>query len=132
MIAGALTGGVGLAAGLAFSGGRYEYVDAYNVPAPKMKYKGDELQKLQSSGVHIIIVEKARKGISTVDEVKDARESCKSIAAPPAPQSATATTTTAAAAPQQSATAPNATTPPQPPQKQEEPLGDVARRYQKK
>jgi hypothetical protein len=37
-------------------------------------------QKLQSNGTHIIIVEKAKKGIPTADEVKDARESCKSIA----------------------------------------------------
>jgi hypothetical protein len=127
MIAGVLTGGVGLAAGLAFSGGKYEYVDAYNVPNPKMKYKGDELQKLQSSGVHIIIVEKAKKGISTADEVKDARETCKSLPPPPAPQP----TTVPAKATQQPVPAPAvAATAPQPAQKQEEPLGDVARRYQ--
>jgi len=98
MIAGALTGGVGLAAGLAFSGAKYEYVDAYNVPNPKMKYKGDELQKLQANGTHIIIVEKAKKGVSTADEVKDARESCKSIATTPPAQPTTAPATPARAA----------------------------------
>jgi hypothetical protein len=130
MIAGALTGGIGFAGGLAFSGAKYEYVDAYNVPNSKMKYKGSELQKLQSSGVHIIIVEKAKKGISTADEVKDARESCKSIATTPPPQpTATAPATHAPATPQQSASANETTTPLQPPQKQEESLGDAARRY---
>lgn len=128
MIAGALTGGIGLGVGLAASGAKYEYVDAYNVPNPKMKYKGDELQKLQANGTHVIIVEKAKKGISTAEEVKDARESCKSIAAPPPAQPTTAPATTAAPVPQQSAAALTTAAP----QKQEEPLGDVARRYQQK
>jgi hypothetical protein len=126
MIAGVLTGGVGFASGLAFSGAKYEYVDAFNVPNAKMKYKGSELQKLQSEGVHIIIVEKAKKGISTAEEVKDARDSCKSIAATPPPQATTVPATSAV--PQQSATTPTAA--PQPPQKQEESLGEVARRNQ--
>jgi hypothetical protein len=130
MIAGVLTGGIGFAGGLAFSGAKFEYVDAYNVSNPKMKYKGSELQKLQSSGVHVIIVEKAKKGISTADEVKDARDSCKSIAATPPPQpTTTAPATTAPATTQQSASPNVTTTPLQPPQKQEESLGDAARRY---
>lgn len=76
MIAGVLTGGVGLAAGLAFSGGRYDYRDSYNLPPSdvKMKYKGPELQKLQQNGVHIIVVNKKDK---TGDEVKDARTACQ-------------------------------------------------------
>ncbi len=130
MIAGVLTGGIGLAGGLALSGAKYEYVDGYNVPKVKMKYKGKELQKLQSEGVHIIIVEKAKKGISTADEVKDARESCKSIAATPPPEPAMAPATTGPATPQQSASPNVATTLPQPQKQRESPLGDVARKYQ--
>src|SRR5438105_8438013 len=72
MIAGELTGGIGLAAGAAFSGGRYEYRDSTNLnPSDmKMKYKGPELQKIQQKGVHVIIVNKKDK---TGDEVKSAR-----------------------------------------------------------
>src|SRR3977135_3365721 len=47
MIAGALTGGIGFAAGAAFSGAKYEYADSYNLTATKPKYKGKELEKLQ-------------------------------------------------------------------------------------
>ena len=82
------------------------------------------LQKLQSSGVHIIIVGKSKKGISTAEEVKDARESCKSIAATPPPQPTTAPA--ASVAPQQSVTVAPAA--PQTPQKREESLGDAARK----
>lgn len=81
MIAGVLTGGVGLAAGAAFGGGRYEYRDAFNLPAGdvKTKYKGPELQKLEQSGVHVIVVDKHDK---TGAEVRDARASCQSLTAP--------------------------------------------------
>jgi hypothetical protein len=81
MIAGALTGGIGLAAGATFSGGRYEYRDAFNLPASdiKTKYKGPELQKLEQRGVHVVVVNKHDK---TGVEVKDARESCQSMTAP--------------------------------------------------
>jgi hypothetical protein len=78
MIAGALTGGIGLAAGLAFSGAKYEYADSYNLTGTKPKYKGKELEKLQSEGVHVIVVNK--KTAST--EMDSARNSCKSSAAP--------------------------------------------------
>jgi len=76
MIAGVLTGGIGLAAGAAFSGGRYEYRDSYNLPASevKVKYKGPELQKLDQQGVHVIVVDKKDK---TGAEVKDARTACQ-------------------------------------------------------
>jgi hypothetical protein len=80
MIAGALTGGIGLAAGAVFSGGRYEYRDSFNL-APgevKVKYKGPELQKLQQQGVHVIVVDKKDK---TDAGVKDARASCQSLTA---------------------------------------------------
>lgn len=76
MIAGALTGGVGLLAGAAFSGGRYEYRDSIGVPAQdvKMKYKGPELKKLQGNGYRIIVVNKKD---TTGTEVNTARSSCK-------------------------------------------------------
>jgi len=81
MIAGVLTGGIGLAAGATFSGGRYEYRDAFNLPASdiKTKYKGPELQKLEQRGVHVVVVNKHDK---TGVEVKDARDSCQSMTAP--------------------------------------------------
>jgi hypothetical protein len=78
MIAGALTGGIGLAAGLAFSGAKYEYADSYNLTGTKPKYKGKELEKLQSEGVHVIVVNKK----SASGEMESARGSCKSSAAP--------------------------------------------------
>src|SRR5450755_4726582 len=72
MIAGVLTGGIGLAAGAAFSGGRYEYRDSFsmNPSDVKMKYKGPELQKLEQNGIHVIVVNKKDK---TGDEVGSAR-----------------------------------------------------------
>jgi hypothetical protein len=85
MIAGALTGGIGLAAGAAFSGGRYEYRDSFNVPASeiKTKYKGPELQKLEQEGVHVVVVNKKD---TTGSEVASARASCQSMITPtPAP-----------------------------------------------
>lgn len=76
MIGGVLTGGIGLAAGAAFSGGRYEYRDSYNLPASdvRVKYKGPELQNLEQRGVHVIVVDKKDK---TGAEVRDARSSCQ-------------------------------------------------------
>jgi hypothetical protein len=76
MIGGALAGGVGLAAGLAFSGGRYEYRDSYNLPPSdvKTKYKGPQLQEMEKQGVHVIVVNKKDK---TGVEVKDARAACR-------------------------------------------------------
>jgi hypothetical protein len=81
MIAGALTGGIGLAAGGAFSGGRYEYIESFGLTGTKMKYKGPELQKLQEQGVHIITVNKKASG----EEIKSARESCTTPTAPAQP-----------------------------------------------
>jgi hypothetical protein len=134
MVAGVLTGGVGMALGGAFSGGRYEYVDGVNFSSPKMKYKGGELQKLQEQGVHIIVINKK----AAADETTSARESCKdfvqqSRAAAPAqaavpaqtvpPQVPPASQGTTAAPPAQSLNAP---TPSEP---QQQSLGDAARRY---
>lgn len=84
MIAGALTGGIGLAAGGAFSGGRYEYVESFGLTGTKMKYKGPELQKLQEQGVHIITVNKKASG----EEIKSARESCTTGTPTAPPQAA--------------------------------------------
>jgi len=90
MIAGALTGGIGFAAGAAFSGAKYEYADSFNMTSTKPKYKGKELEELQRSGVHVIVVNK--KTAST--EMDSARNSCKSLApvavAAPAPVAAVA------------------------------------------
>jgi hypothetical protein len=97
MIAGALTGGIGFAAGAAFSGGRYEYVDGVNVASPKMKYKGSELQKLTEQGVHVVVVNKKAKE----DETKSARESCQAFVqqnSHPAAASTSATISTATVA----------------------------------
>jgi hypothetical protein len=61
-------------AGLAFSKGeRFEYVDSVNFPESRLKYKGDELQKLKDTGVHVIVVNKDASG----DEIQSARSSCK-------------------------------------------------------
>jgi len=98
MIAGALTGGIGFAAGAAFSGAKYEYADSYNLTATKPKYKGKELEKLQSEGVHVIVVNKKTASA----EMESARNSCKSSAAP--------TSTTQAVQP----AAPQAAPPPAP------------------
>lgn len=98
MIAGVLTGGIGLAAGAAFSGGKYEYADSYNLPTTKPKYSGGELTKLQSAGVHVIVVEKKTASA----EMDSARNSCKSSAAPAAQavQAPAATAVSAVPAPQ--------------------------------
>jgi hypothetical protein len=78
MIAGVLTGGIGLAAGAAFSGGKYEYADSFNLGATKPKYTGKELEKLQSEGIHVIVVEKKTASA----EMESARNSCRTSSAP--------------------------------------------------
>ena len=112
MIAGALTGGIGLAAGAAFSGAKYEYADSYNVTTTKPKYSGKELGKLQSEGVHVIVVNKKTASA----EMESARNSCKSSAAPTpqevpaaAPQAAPALATPVSAPTTQAAPAPAVT-----------------------
>ena len=82
MIAGALTGGIGFAAGAAFSGAKYEYADSFNMTGTKPKYKGKELEQLQSQGVHVIVVNKKTASA----EMDSARNSCKSSTAAPVPQ----------------------------------------------
>ena len=78
----ALTGGIGFAAGAAFSGAKYEYADSFNMTGTKPKYKGKELEQLQSQGVHVIVVNKKTASA----EMDSARNSCKASTAAPAPQ----------------------------------------------
>lgn len=75
MIAGALTGGIGFAAGAIAGGAKYAYRDSFNLPQDDLreKYKGKELQKIQASGVHVVIVSAKDK---TGSEIDDARKSC--------------------------------------------------------
>ena len=120
MIAGALTGGIGFAAGAAFSGAKYEYADSFNMTSTKPKYKGKELEELQRSGVHVIVVNK--KTAST--EMDSARNSCKSLApvavAAPAPVAAVAPTPASSPAVPQPPTTQTISTP-------EPGLGEAAR-----
>lgn len=92
MIAGALTGGIGFAAGAAFSGAKYEYADSFNLSKTKAKYKGKELEKLQSEGVHVIVVNKK----TASEEMESARNSCRSTGAVPTPQAVPTTVPQAA------------------------------------
>lgn len=72
-------------------GANYDYVDSTNFPSPKMSYKGKQLERIQSSGTHVIVLDK-----STPEGVAAARQSCaasvpasangapaKQVAAPP-------------------------------------------------
>jgi len=54
-------------------GGKYEYVDALNFSSPKMTYKKGELEKLQKSGVHVVLVPRS----AVRDQMQQARESCE-------------------------------------------------------
>ena len=103
MIAGALTGGIGFAAGAAFSGAKYEYADSFNLGVTKTKYSGKDLEKLQSEGVHVIVVNKKTASA----EMDSARNSCKSSTTP-APQ-ATSAATPVSAPTTQAAPAPSVT-----------------------
>jgi hypothetical protein len=53
-------------------GGRYEYMDSFNVPNPKMKYSKGDLEKLLAKHVHVVVVSRDAER----NEVKQARESC--------------------------------------------------------
>ena len=127
MIAGALTGGIGFAAGAAFGGAKYEYVDSFHMTNTKLKYKGGELQKLQKDGVHIIVINKK----ATSDETKSARESCMALSALPSTPTATASPTVNAAPAIPTAAAPAPATQPQPQsQPQQMSLAEVAKKNQ--
>jgi hypothetical protein len=129
MIAGALTGGIGFAAGAAFSGAKYEYVDGINVPAPKLKYKGSELEKLEKDGVHIVVINKKAQA----DEAKSARESCQEYLArskAPVQSQTPSNAPTSAAVPQPIPVAVQPTKPTAQPEP-EQSLGDAARKIRK-
>jgi hypothetical protein len=120
MIAGALTGGIGFAAGAAFSGAKYEYADSFNLPSTKPKYKGKELEELQRSGVHVIVVNKKTASA----EMDSARNSCRSVA----PAVAPAPVPTAAVTPLAAVSSVQTSTPAVAPSVTQEPsLGDAAR-----
>ncbi|MBZ5527952.1 MAG: hypothetical protein LAN71_08635 [Acidobacteriia bacterium] len=83
ILLGVFTGGIGLAAGAIASGGRYEYRDSINLPPSdvKMKYKGDEVIKIQKRGIHVVVVRKNDKA-GEAAAIKDARASCVDVPAP--------------------------------------------------
>jgi hypothetical protein len=59
--------------GLVLSKGeRFEYVEAFNFPNARMKYKGDELQRINDDGVHVIVVNE-----SSANEISAARQACR-------------------------------------------------------
>src|SRR5580704_10498220 len=96
MIAGALFGGIGLVAGAALGGAKYEYVDSFNLTDTKLKYKGGELKRLQEAGVHIVVINKK----ATSDETQSARASCTG-ATPTAPAAVIPVSASVQAAPPQ-------------------------------
>jgi hypothetical protein len=59
--------------GLVLSKGeRFEYVESFNFPNARMKYRGDELQRINDEGVHVIVVNE-----SSSEEINAARQACK-------------------------------------------------------
>jgi hypothetical protein len=60
-------------------GAKYDLVEAVRVPAPKMSYRGKELEALQAEGVHVIVLDTHYKP----EELAAARQSCAE--AKPAP-----------------------------------------------
>jgi len=96
-------------AGLAFSKGeRYEYVDSFNFPNSRLKYKGDELQKLKDTGVYVIVVNKDAAG----EEIQSARSSCKETSAIADAVPTNATTPAASAEPRAKEATKSTTNPP--------------------
>lgn len=54
-------------------GSKFEYVEAVNYPGAKMNYKGKDLEKIQSSGVRVIVLDHK---YSPAD-LENARKSCQ-------------------------------------------------------
>jgi hypothetical protein len=52
-------------------GANYDYVDSANLSNSKMSYKGKQLEQIQASGTHVIVLDKY-----TPDGVAAARQSC--------------------------------------------------------
>jgi hypothetical protein len=57
-------------------GANYDYVDSTNFANAKMSYKGKQLEEIQSSGTHVIVLDKF-----TPEGVTAARQSCTASAA---------------------------------------------------
>ena len=58
-------------------GANYDYVDSANFSNAKMSYKGKQLEQIQSSGTHVIVLDKYG-----ADEVAAARQSCAAANVP--------------------------------------------------
>jgi len=74
-------------------GANYDYVDSTNFANAKMSYKGKQLEEIQSSGTHVIVLDKF-----TPEGVSAARQSCAASAAI-APNNGQSKTVQVAAAP---------------------------------
>jgi len=53
-------------------GSKYDYVDSINLAAQKLAFSGKDLQKIQTDGVHVIVLN--NKYTST--DLQDARKAC--------------------------------------------------------
>jgi hypothetical protein len=62
-------------------GANYDYVDNVNYQAPKMSYKGKELQQLESNGVKVIVL----NNNYTSSDLQVAQQSCRGMASVPSP-----------------------------------------------
>ena len=54
-------------------GSKYDYVDSVNYTSKKMSYKGKELEKLQTTGVHVVVLDNKYK----VEDLDSARRRCQ-------------------------------------------------------
>lgn len=60
-------------------GASYDYVDNVNYQTPKMSYKGKALQKLESTGVKVVVLNDK----FTSSDLQVAQQSCRGVASPP-------------------------------------------------
>jgi hypothetical protein len=54
-------------------GSKYDYVDSIDLPSSKLTYHGDELEKMQQDGIHVVVLNN-KFAASDLDE---ARKSCR-------------------------------------------------------
>jgi hypothetical protein len=54
-------------------GAKYDLVEASHMPAPKMSYKGKELEELQATGVRVIVLETKYRP----EDLVAARQACQ-------------------------------------------------------
>lgn len=59
-------------------GSKYDYVDSVNHTSKKMSYKGKELEQLQTTGVHVVVLDNKYK----VEDLDSARRRCQQPATP--------------------------------------------------